>query len=283
MLLEAPAAPDGAGVTFSLTTNGAYRRSADFLVTVAASTTLRPLETASEAESATAPPPPESKYTTNTKASFDRALEHNVKGCHHNHPVSITPGSLRPPHERQECGVNGSVINEVIHIVGHFSTRRKMIEKGSGSHIISRRRIHHPFGSSALPELPLPAMCRASSPGATEDQKKSTSEAVEFGRTLAGLTGARRRQGPGPGGCLWVSSRNVCKRVTDTYDLPKRSKTRQLVKFLEARLKLQGQPDAGGLPGAPSQRIDMPYTKELAKWGYDDILGIPRTVAPNRG
>ncbi|CAM9229280.1 unnamed protein product [Hapterophycus canaliculatus] len=100
----------------------------------------------------------------------------------------------------------------------------------------------------------------------------------------AELDGGTTMTGPGPGAALWMAmptrrNINVPKCVADSPShSPKKEKVRRLVRYLEAGLMLKGRPGAGGLP-ARGQKIDMPYTKELAKWSYDEILGIPRTTA----
>lgn len=100
---------------------------------------------------------------------------------------------------------------------------------------------------------------------------------------LAELDGPTRITGPGPGAALWMTmstttNRKVPKGAADSPPhRPRKDKVRRLVRHLEAGLVLKGRPVAGGLP-AGSQKIDMPYTKELAKWSYDEILGIPRTT-----
>lgn len=108
-----------------------------------------------------------------------------------------------------------------------------------------------------------------------------------FRRKLAGLDGGRRRRiGSGPGGALWTPT--ASKAAVGKGEAaggspsrrPKKAKVRRLVRHLEAGLKLKGRPGAGGLPPVGSQRVDLPYTKELAKWSYDEILGIPKVTVP---
>lgn len=105
----------------------------------------------------------------------------------------------------------------------------------------------------------------------------------EFRRRLAGPEGRRRRVGCGPGGALWMPASTIADgkgAAGNPSRRPKRNKVRRLVRHLEAGLKLKGRPGAGGLPAVGSQRVDLPYTKELAKWSYDEILGIPKTTVP---
>lgn len=116
------------------------------------------------------------------------------------------------------------------------------------------------------------------SPETTEDQQEST---IELGRRLAGLIGGRRRSGPGPGAALWTS-KSQGGGIISRPRRSKKAKVQRLVKHLEAALKLRGQASVEGFPDAPQQKIDLPYTKELAKWGYDKILGIPQAPVPGR-
>ncbi|CAM9578777.1 unnamed protein product [Scytosiphon promiscuus] len=106
----------------------------------------------------------------------------------------------------------------------------------------------------------------------------------DFRQRLADLDGETRIAGPGPGAALWMTTstrpHNFCPKATanSSPHRPRKDKVRRLVRHLEAGLMLKGQPGAGGLP-LGGQKIDMPYTKELAKWSYDEILGIPRATA----
>lgn len=119
---------------------------------------------------------------------------------------------------------------------------------------------------------------------------QATAEVMERGgdddlrQRLADLDGETKIASPGPGAALWMTmlARRKVAVPKDTADSPphrpRKDKVRRLVRHLEAGLVLKGRPGAGGLP-AGGQKIDMPYTKELAKWSYDEILGIPRTTA----
>ncbi len=121
-----------------------------------------------------------------------------------------------------------------------------------------------------------------------ETHKETEEHGGYFRRKLAALVGGRRgRVGPGPGAALWMPSSRAKTMPLDSggdgtgspLPRPKKAKIRRLVRHLEAELKLKGRPGAGGLPEVGSQRVDFPYTKELAKWSYDEILGIPRATA----
>ncbi|CAM9390608.1 unnamed protein product [Ectocarpus fasciculatus] len=122
----------------------------------------------------------------------------------------------------------------------------------------------------------------------TETESHQESEDDNFRRRIVALAGGGKRVGPGPGAALWLptstkSSAAVGRGigVANPTHCPNKAKVRRLVRHLEAGLKLKGRPGAGGLP-VGSQKIDMPYTKELAKWSYDEILGIPRTAGPTK-
>lgn len=124
-------------------------------------------------------------------------------------------------------------------------------------------------------------------PGETEPEAEEDGDGDDdyFRRKLAALDGPRRKikMGSGPGGALWMpKSKSTVGRgaAGSPSRRPKRTKVRRLVRRLEAGLKLKGRPGAGGLPPVGSQRVDLPYTKELAKWSYDEILGIPKTTVP---
>ncbi|CAM9595562.1 unnamed protein product, partial [Ectocarpus sp. 8 AP-2014] len=120
----------------------------------------------------------------------------------------------------------------------------------------------------------------------TETESHQEGEDDNFRRRLIALAGGAKRAGPGPGAALWLPASMKTSAavgrgtaVASPTHRPNKAKVRRLVRHLEAGLKLKGRPGAGGLP-VGSQKIDMPYTKELAKWSYDEILGIPRTAGP---
>ncbi|CAM9091414.1 unnamed protein product [Ectocarpus sp. 4 AP-2014] len=120
----------------------------------------------------------------------------------------------------------------------------------------------------------------------TETESRQEGEDDNFRRRLVALAGRAKRAGPGPGAALWLPASAKTSAavgrgtaVASPTHRPNKAKVRRLVRHLEAGLKLKGRPGAGGLP-VGSQKIDMPYTKELAKWSYDEILGIPRTAGP---
>lgn len=105
----------------------------------------------------------------------------------------------------------------------------------------------------------------------------------DFRRKLAALEGGGKGIGSGPGGALWVPASKLTVgrgAVGSPPSRPNNAKVRRLVRHLEDGLKLKGRRGAGGLPSVGSQRVDLPYTEELAKWSYDEILGIPKTVVP---
>lgn len=107
----------------------------------------------------------------------------------------------------------------------------------------------------------------------TEELEKESS--TEIGKRLAGLTGYTVRRGPWPGTALWTSGTNSSGNYPDF--IPRKDNLRSLAKCLEARLKLKGRVRSGGSPADTTKKIELPYASELAKWGYDEILGIPRT------
>ncbi|CAN0073464.1 unnamed protein product [Ectocarpus sp. 12 AP-2014] len=120
----------------------------------------------------------------------------------------------------------------------------------------------------------------------TETESHQEGEDDNFRRRRVALAGGAKRAGPGPGAALWLPASTKTSAavgrgtaVTSPTHRPHKAKVRRLVRHLEAGLKLKGRTGAGGLP-VGSQKIDMPYTKELAKWSYDEILGIPRTAGP---
>lgn len=120
----------------------------------------------------------------------------------------------------------------------------------------------------------------------TETESNQEGEDDNFRRRLVTFAGGAKRAGPGPGAALWLPASTKTSAAVgrgtaaaSPTQHPNKVKVRRLVRHLEAGLKLKGRPGAGGLP-VGSQKIDMPYTKELAKWNYDEILGIPRTAGP---
>lgn len=116
--------------------------------------------------------------------------------------------------------------------------------------------------------------CSIWTPLETEEFEKESS--IELGRRFAGLTGGTVRRGPWPGAALWTPGTNYSGNYPAS--IPKKDNVRQLAKSLEARLKLKGRVPSAGSPAETTQKIELPYASELAKWGYDKILGIPRTV-----
>lgn len=266
-MLAAPSAHQGVGVTFSHSACGSIGRGADLLVTVsAASNQWHPPDTGDE-NMCTTPRSQRVEY----REPLLHALHRNIRVAHY--PTSVTPG-----------------------ILSH--TPLGEMQANSGSDNSSSRGLHTLEPRNCKDGRPQRCAWKGGSPTLepvllqdVEDaelrEKKLQEErnaVADFGRRLAGLVGGRRRQGPGPGGGLWVSGRLRGRSNSNgSSHLPKKDKTLHTIKFLEAGLTLKGMPGAGGLPGGSSQKIDMPYSKQLAKWGYDEILGIPKTVVPGRG
>lgn len=108
----------------------------------------------------------------------------------------------------------------------------------------------------------------------TEELEKESS--IELGRRLAGLTGGTVRRGPWPGAALWTPGTNSSGNYPAS--IPKKDNVRRLAKSLEARLKLKGRVPTASSPAKTAQKIELPYASELEKWGYDEILGIPRSA-----
>lgn len=253
MLLEAPATPQGAGTTFSQGSSERDGRDAGLLVTVAAA--------GKEKGAAMGSPGPSKNHVSET---FIGALQRHIRG--RQQLASVTPGALQQMQERNANVPDGNSLANVgmwrstndadTNISPRWIRRCSLMLPPKGVAVTNSRVMK--FGDVQV-------------------------DAMEFGRQLAGLMGGGRRQGPGPGGGLWVSGSTGKRSGDGASHLPMRAKTRHTIRFLEARLALQGNLGAGGLPRGPSQPIDMPYSKTLAKWGYDEILGIPRTALARRG
>lgn len=259
VLLAAQSSPQGAGVLFHAA--GANERCADFLVAVS------PLETRANGRD-------ESRATTTwqrhapkkIKAALARAAKENRIGWRY--ASLVTPGALRS--------------------LGPSAGR----DRDSGDRVVVARTPRGTAGRDAPETQRKGARLEGDSPamaGPVPFPGETDPEAVEdgddFRRRLAGLEGGKRTIGPGPGGALWVpTSRATVGRgaAGSPSRRPKKAKVRRLVRHLEVGLKLKGRPGAGGLPAVGSQRVDLPYTKELAKWSYDEILGIPKTTVPVR-
>lgn len=243
MLLAAPAGRHGAGVTFQ--PSSAPGRDADFLVAVSCAL-LDPQHPPSSTASGkkTSAPPRCVPYT--------KSLE---KKNGWSYAASVTPSELA---DRSDGCIGGSYLER--------SGRGRHREDANRSGIDGQDCLHHTNSSTSVKSAPKTA------------EEECPSEIVW---PVVGENGRKTQCGPGPGGALWTS-RPVDRGVFPERG-PKMAKVRRLVKQLEAGLKLKGQPRSGGLPSATSQKIDTPYTKELSKWGYHEILGVPRTVVPGRG
>lgn len=107
---------------------------------------------------------------------------------------------------------------------------------------------------------------------------------IELGKALARLLmGERGKQGPGLGSRIRGCGTTEGYRKGCYHHFPRRMNVRSLSRYYESGLNMRERSRTGMIsPGASPARIEMPYTKELAKWGYDDILGIPRAVGPHR-
>lgn len=182
----------------------------------------------------------------------------------------ITPAALRP----LECGTGRNGEDNGDQQINH-SPGRPM---GKPSAKVWRDGVQHDGGFAG-------SLAAGFSSFSDETHQEKEEHGGYLRRKLAGLVGRRGRVGPGPGAALWMPS-SKAKPLAAGRDgsgspppRPKKAKVRRFVRHLEAELKLKGRPGAGGLPAVGSQRVDFPYTKELAKWSYDEILGIPRTTA----
>jgi len=252
-LLATQAGPQGAGVVFQGT--GAHGRVADFLVAI--TPWERPTSGCHEALAFAWSTPPR---------KLEAALAHVSKENHATdwrYASLITPAALRPL-ESGACR-DGDSSEQGNHppdgTVGKPSV--KVLQDGVRHDGEGRAR-------SAAAEVS----------SMSEETRRGKEHGGYFRRKLAGLVGQRGRIAPGPGAALWIPSSKANVTVTGSPPpRPKKAKVRRLVRHLEAELKLKGRPGAGGLPAVGSQRVDFPYTKELAKWSYDEILGIPRTTA----
>lgn len=267
-MLAAPAGPQGAGVTFGFgRTNG---RGADFLVAVTAAPQSPPAPAIKHKFSAM-------KWPTRSKledSPIPRASQDNKTVWRY--AASVTPNDVIRSAEQ----VRSKQSTECLHAECQG-------QEGQANE-----------ASDNIPLTGLEAEPQHLKPKNTISSSTKSDGSIQFvsgkahqeqsplvlGRQLAGLVGRGRQCGPGPGAAVWTSSTtNNRGGGCSAPRGPKKAKVRCIVKHLESRLKLQGQPGAGGLLGAPLLKIDMPYTKELAKWGYDDILGIPRETVPGRG
>lgn len=208
-------------------------------------------------------------------AVLDRASRGNRTGWRY--ASFVTPGALIPP-EISTGGDGGERCNQHKHDLGGG------VGRNSTETCAREARHDDRDGSAQSPTavaLPFPE-------GTTGTHGKRERAQNNKDNLLSRLTGERRSPGPGPGLALWIPNSNTTPGLVGRGNTgshphrPKKAKVRRLVRHLEAELKLKGRPGAGGLPVLAHNKIDMPYTKELAKWSYDEILGIPRTTVPTR-
>lgn len=270
IFLAAQPGPQGAGAVFRAA--GPNSRGADFLVAV--TPTPIPWEgQASRGEKSQASPQPISPRKL--QAVLARSWQENRTGWRY--ARLVTPGVLRSP--EPPTGHDGDdSCHPRIHHTGSGAVKNP-------SETWAREARHKrdvPVQSLTDAVIPFPdeRIAAGDNKGSAEDIKDDL---------LAMLAGGRRSTGPGPGAALWIPTSKtttpgmVGRGSTGSHPhRPKKAKVRRLVRHLEAGLKLKGRPGAGGLPELAHNKIDMPYTKELAKWGYDEILGIPRTTVPAR-
>lgn len=267
-MLAAPAGPQGAGVTFGF--GGTNGRGADFLVAVTAAPRSPPAPAIKSSKFSAMKWPTWSRLED---GPIPRAPQDNKTAWRY--AASVTPNDVIRSAEH----VRSKQSTEYLHNECHgLESRAKEATDNIPSTALETGPQHlkpmHTISSSTKSE----GSIRVVSGKARQEQSP-----LVLGRQLAGLVGRGRQCGPGPGAAVWTSSTtNNRGGGCSAPRGPEKAKVRCMVKHLEARLKLQGQ-RAGGLLGAPLLKIDMPYTKELAKWGYDDILGIPRETAPGRG
>lgn len=257
-MLAAPAGLHRAGIV-----SGSHRANgcdADFLVTVDSA----PQSSKNRLNSAKPLASTRTNASSTFEAAFIRDSKKNDKPTEHR-DVLVTPGVLQSLHiNREKCADcdgqdNGSSENP------NGKKERAIRDKRLTGAYDKRKGQASPISHKAAPE-------------SSEGEEESP---VESGRRLADLMGGRWRDGPRPNGALWTS--RAVRARTNSSCKPRKVKVKRLVKHLEAGLKLKGQPPEGGLPqDTHTQKIDTPYTKELAKWGYDEILGIPRKAVLGR-
>lgn len=191
----------------------------------------------------------------------------------------VTPGALRPlgPSSAARDTDNSNDRISVVRTTCGAAGRDPITEGRDPITQTPRKGVRHGGDGPATPKAARsPFPFRRDSDLDAEDDRED-----DFRRKLAGLDGGRKRIGSGPGGALWMptSKATAARGTAGTPSCrPKKAKVRRLVRHLEAGLKLKGRPGAGGLPPVGEQRVDLPYTKELAKWSYDEILGIPKTT-----
>lgn len=279
ILLAAQPGPQGAGAVFHA--SGANARGADFLVAVTPTPIPREIQTntgGGERISLSRPISPRK-----LKAVLARASKENRTGWRY--ASLVTPAVLRSPElfTTHDGGDNRSPPKHNNPGNGASSNPSETWATGAW------HERDGPAHSPTAVVVPFPEGRMEDIIIITHDTNKERAEGNKED-ILAALAGGRRRStGPGPGGALWITTKTTPGMVGRGRNTgnhphrPKRAKVRRLVRHLEAGLKLKGRPGAGGLPVLAHNKIDMPYTKELAKWSYDEILGIPRTtVVPDR-
>lgn len=255
VFLQAPAGTHGAGVAFHST--GVPDRGADFLVAV---TSARKVEGAV------------AWRTVRTKTSW---------------PGFNTPKTRKETHDSTSRQDDRTTLRFALSessesIRPWEATHQNRYDCRGGADWNRARKIQERC-ADAVREVQAPLLSLTNDNAATTLTASDLHNSVlHFSRRLASLVGGRRRQGPGPGAAVWTVGVVRGRETSDRPYRPKAAKLQRLAQHLEAGLKLRGQPGTGGLPSVPSQRIDMPYTRELAKWGYDEILGIPLTTVSSQ-
>lgn len=268
-MLAAPAGAQGAGVTFGGGgTNGG--RGADFLVAVAAAPrSPRELAISARKLSETALPTLGNKVEGGTSRASADSKKPAWRCAEPATPSDVIRSAERHTkflhHDESLIGLqkNRDIENKA------RSDKNPLAALETGPQHL---RPEHSMSSATI-----------SDDGSIRDspyQAHQEQSPVLLDRELVGLVKRGRQRGPGPGAAVGTSAAGRGGGCCSATRGPKKSKVRSLVKHLEARLKLKGTPGAGGLQGAPLLKIDMPYTKELAKWGYDEILGIRRVTVP---
>lgn len=279
ILLAAQPGPQGAGPVFQGAGANArqHTRGADFLVAV----TPTPIPSEAQMNGEGGPRPLSRPISPRKlKAVLARASKENRTGWRY--ASLVTPGVLRSPELFASHDDRGdSICSPQKHHHPGSGAGRNPTETWAEE---ARHERDGPVHSATAVVIPFPE-------GRTDihDNTKQRAEDNTEDLLAALAGGGRRSTGPGPGAALWIpmskTTPGMVGRNTNTGNhphRPKRAKVRRLVRHLEAGLKLKGRPGAGGLPVLAHNKIDMPYTKELAKWSYDDILGIPRTTVPGR-
>lgn len=261
VLLAAQSSPQGAGVVFQAA--GANGRGADFLVAVT------PLETQPSGRDNSQASTWHRSAPGKLRAALPRASKENRFSWRY--PSLVTPGAISSLGPSADSDRNS----------GDTTAAARARYGAAGRDPAGTQR----KGASRDADDPAAAGPVPSPGGGDLEAGEDEDEDDGFRRKLAGLDGGTRTIGSGPGGALWMKTSKATVGMgaaTSPSRRQKRAKVRRLVRHLEAGLKLKGRPGAGGLPPVGSQRVDLPYTKELAKWSYDEILGIPKTTVPGK-